>query len=116
MTQYLIKVLVSAALLVAVAEISKRSLLLGGLLASLPLISLMAMLWLYFDTKDTAKVANLSTSIFWLVLPSLVFFLALPPLLRMKLHFYLGFGLALALMLACYGGMLLALRKFGVYL
>ena len=116
MTQYLIKVLVSAAVLVAVAEVGKRSSLLGGLLASLPLVSLLAMLWLYLDTKDTAKVANLSTGIFWLVLPSLVFFLALPPLLKMKLNFYLSFGLAIALMLVCYGAMLVALKKFGVNL
>src|SRR5690349_12496787 len=72
MTQYIIKLLISAAIIVAVSEVSKRSSLIGGLLASLPLTSFLAMLWLYKDTKDTAKVAALSMSIFWLVLPSLV--------------------------------------------
>ena len=114
MNQYVIKVLVTTALVVAVSEASKRSSFFGGLLASLPLVSFLAMIWLYVDTKDAAKVANLSTSIFWLVLPSLAFFLVLPPLLRMKLNFFLSLGLATAAMLACYGGMILVLPKLGV--
>ncbi len=117
MTQYIIKILVTTALVVAVSELSKRHSFAAGLLASLPLLSLLAMLWLYFDTKDTGKVAALSTSIFWLVFPSLVFFLALPPLLlKAKLNFYLSFGLATALMLACYGLMLIGLKKAGINL
>jgi hypothetical protein len=101
---------------VAVAEISKRSSFLGGLLASLPLVSFLALIWLYLDTKDTAKVAWLSTSIFWLVLPSLAFFVALPPLLKLKMNFYASLGLATAFMLAGYGVMLVVLKKFGVNL
>lgn len=116
MNQYVIKVLVTTALVVAVSEASKRSSFFGGLLASLPLVSFLAMIWLYLDTKDVAKVANLSTSIFWLVLPSLVFFIALPPLLRMKLNFFLSLGLAAVAMLACYGVMVLTLPKLGVKL
>jgi hypothetical protein len=116
MTQYVIKVFVSAGIIVAVTELSKRNTFAGGLLASLPLVSFLAMFWLYTDTKDTGKVAALSTSIFWLVLPSLVFFLALPVLLKWKLNFYLGFGLATALMLACYGLMLVGLKRIGVNL
>lgn len=117
MTQYIVKILVTTALVVAIAEVSKRSSLVGGLLASLPLVSFLALFWLYLDTKDTGKVAALSSSIFWLVLPSLVFFLALSPLLlKLKLNFYLSFGLATALMLVCYGVMLVILKKAGVNL
>jgi hypothetical protein len=72
------------------------------------------MLWLYHDTKDAAKVSALSTSIFWLVLPSLVFFIALPALLKSGVQFYASFAAATAIMLACYGLMLLILRKFNV--
>src|SRR4051812_19866739 len=103
MTQYIIKLLISAAIIVAVSETSKRTAFVGGLLASLPLTSFLAMLWLYHDTKDTAKVAALSISIFWLVLPSLVFFVALPMLLKTKLNFYASFAAATAIMLTCYG-------------
>ncbi len=114
MTLYIIKIVISATIIAAVSEVSKRSSWMGGLLASLPLTSFLAMLWLYRDTKDAAKVAALSTSIFWLVLPSLVFFIALPALLKMKLNFYAGFAAATGIMLACYGVMLLVLRRFKI--
>jgi uncharacterized membrane protein (GlpM family) len=117
MTQYIIKIVLTTALVVVISEVSKRSSLVGGLLASLPLVSFLALFWLHFDTRDVGKVAALSSSIFWLVLPSLVFFIALPPLLlKLKLNFYLSFGLATALMLACYGAMLVALKKVGLNL
>ena len=82
MTYTILKFAISAALIVAISEISRRSSFLGGLFASLPMVSLLAMIWLYRDTRDTQKVAALSTSIFWLVLPSLALFLALPALLK----------------------------------
>jgi hypothetical protein len=116
MTQYVIKILLTTALVVAVSEVSKRSSFFGGLLAALPLVSFLAIIWLYFDTKDAGKVASLSTNIFWLVLPSLAFFVALPTLLKMKFTFPLSFALATLLMLACYGAMLVVLKKFGVNL
>lgn len=54
MTQYIIKVLITTALVVAVSEVAKRSTLIGGLVASLPVLSLLAMIWLYIDTKMPA--------------------------------------------------------------
>ena len=76
-----IKVLLTAVLVVAISEAAKRSTLFGGILASLPLTSLLAFIWLYGETGDTGKIASLSVSIFWYVLPSLVLFIALPMLL-----------------------------------
>ncbi|MCI0747583.1 MAG: DUF3147 family protein [Verrucomicrobia subdivision 3 bacterium] len=111
MTQYAIKITVSALIIVAVSEISKRSSFFGGLLASLPIISLMAMIWLYVDTRDVAKVASLSINIFWLVLPSLVFFLIFPWLLKMKVHFVASFVLSTAAMLLSYGLIIVLARK-----
>ena len=111
-----IKFAISAALIVGVSEISKRSSFLGGLLGSLPLVSLLAFVWLYRDTRDTAKVAALSTIIFWLVLPSLALFLALPVLLKRGVAFYPALGLAIAVMLACYGAMVFVLTKLGIKL
>ena len=88
MLYYLLKVAISALIVVAVAEIAKRSSLSGALVASLPLTSLLAFVWLYLDTGDTAKVSSLSTGIFWLVLPSLALFLVLPLLLRLGWGFW----------------------------
>jgi hypothetical protein len=82
MGQYAIKIALSALIVVAVAEIAKRSTFWAAALASLPLTSLLAFVWLYLDTRDVERVATLSTSIFWLVLPSLLFLVLLPLLLR----------------------------------
>lgn len=116
MTYYLAKVAISAVLVVAIAEISRRSSLAGALLASVPLVSVLAMIWLYVDTRDAARVAALASGIFWLVLPSLALFIALPILLRQGINFYLSLGLSIALTIACYGLMLALLRQLGIQL
>ena len=116
MIYLMLKFGLSAAVLVAVSEIAKRSSLAGGLLASLPLTSLLAFLWLWHDTHDIAKVVALSTSMLWLVLPSLVLFLVLPVLLKRDVAFYPALGTAVVAMLASYGGMVLVLGKLGIKL
>ena len=78
MTYYLIKIAITTFLIVGISEIAKRSTLLGALLASVPLISILAMLWLYIDTKDAEKVGDLATSVFWLTLPSITLLVTLP--------------------------------------
>lgn len=117
MTHYVMKILLTTASVVAIAEASKRSSFVGGLLTSLPLVSFIAMFWVHLESKDSGKVAALYASIFWLVLPSLVFFLVLPPLLlKLTLNFYLNLSLATALMLGCSGVMVVVLKRFGVNL
>jgi hypothetical protein len=114
MVYYLVKIAVSALLIVAIAEISKRSSLAGALLASVPLVSVLAMTWLYLDTRDSERVATLASGIFWLVLPSLALFIALPLMLRQGFNFYLSMGVSILVTVACYGAMLAALRHFGI--
>ena len=114
MIYYLVKIVISAFLIVAIAEISKRSSLVGALLASVPLVSVLAMIWLYIDTRDSDKVAALASGIFWLVLPSLALFIALPLLLRQGLNFYLSMGLSILLTIACYWAMISLLERIGI--
>ena len=109
-----LKTLISAAVIVAVAEIAKRSSVIGALVASLPLTSLLAFVWLYWDTHDTARIASLSTDIFWLVIPSLALFLALPLFLRLGWGFWLSLLAACAVTALCYAALFWALRKAGV--
>lgn len=111
---YLLKIALTAVVVVAVSEISKRSSLLGGALASLPLVSFLAMIWLYLDTGSSDKVAELSHSIFWLVLPSLSFFLLLPILLKKGIDFSASFGISTVVMVCFYLGMMFCLKKFGI--
>ena len=104
MTQYALKIFVSAALLVAIAEASKRSTLLGALLVSLPLTSLLAITWLYLDTGDTARIADLSIETVWMVVPSLALFVVLAWMLRAGHGFWLSLVVACAVTAACYAG------------
>jgi hypothetical protein len=114
MTYYAIKVLISAALVVLISELAKRNSLLGALVASLPVTSLLAFVWLYWDTGDAARVSSLSIDIFWLVIPSLALFLILPLLLRMGWGFWLSLLAALAVTAACYGLLFFVLRRLGM--
>lgn len=116
MSYYLMKIAISAALIVAISEIAKRSSLIGAILASVPLISVLAMIWLYIDTRDVAKVSALATSIFWLVLPSLALFVSLPLLLKSGANFYLAIAIAIAITACCYFLMVSILSYYGIRL
>ena len=116
MAYYALKLLISAVLIVAISEISKRSSFIGGLIASLPIVSLLAFIWLYVDTRDAEKISALSYSIFWLVLPSLSLFIALPWLLKRTESFYLSLAGAIVIMLAVYFLMVMVLKRFDVEL
>jgi len=112
----IIKILITSGLVVAVSEIAKRSSMMAGILASIPLISVLGFVWLYIDTKDVEKISSLSTSIFWLVIPSLALFVALPILLKKGFGFYPSLGVATSITVVCYYLMILILGKFGIKL
>jgi len=114
MSYYLVKTVITAVLVVAIAEVAKRSTLVGGILASVPLTSVLAMVWLYVDTGDVARVSALATSIAWLVLPSLVLFVVLPWLLHRGVPFPLGLAAAIAATALAYWGMVLMLGRLGI--
>ena len=116
MAYYLFKLVTTTVLIVAISEIAKRSSFIGAILASIPLVSVLAMIWLYVDTKDVAKVSALSTGVFWLVIPSLALFIALPVLLKQGVNFYLSMGISIAITVGCYWLMVYVLEYFGVRL
>ncbi|MCZ7626021.1 MAG: hypothetical protein C3F12_00825 [Candidatus Methylomirabilota bacterium] len=113
---YLTKLIVTCALVVAISEVAKRSSLAAAVLASVPLVSVLAMVWLYLDTRDVDKVAGLVHSIFWLVIPSMLLFVTLPILLRSGINFFVGLSVSIGLTVAGYLLMVLALQKLGVQL
>lgn len=116
MAYYIVKIIVTTALVVLISEIAKRSSLIGAILASLPLVSVLAMMWLYIDTSDVEKVSTLSSSIFWLVIPSLVLFLLLPVLLKTGLNFYLSMSLSVVATMVSYWMMIVILNYSGIKL
>jgi hypothetical protein len=82
-----IKTLITALVVVGASELAKRHTLASALLISLPLTSILALIWIYYESKDTQQVITMSYSVFWLVIPSLAFFLLLPGLLRLHMQF-----------------------------
>jgi hypothetical protein len=116
MIYYLIKLFITAGLIVAISELSRKSTFAGALLASVPLVSVLAMLWLYIDTRDLVKISAFSMSVFWLVVPSLALFVSLPVLLKLGINFYLSMGVAIGLTVGCYLLTLGTLGYFGVRL
>ena len=116
MLYYILKFFVSALIIVLVSEIAKRSSGFAALIASLPLTSLLAIIWLHIDGSESAQIAELSSQIFWLVLPSLVFFLVLPLLLQKGLGFWPSLALSATATTVCYFTLLPLLRRFGVQL
>jgi uncharacterized membrane protein (GlpM family) len=114
--RFLIKILISALIIAAVSELARKSPGIGAILAALPMTSILTMLWLYSDTGDTGKVAALSVSIFWAVLPSFIFLLSLPLFLRNGYRFPVAMGLSCSLMIVGYGGYVWILRQAGIAL
>jgi uncharacterized membrane protein (GlpM family) len=105
---YLIaKALISGLVIAAVSEVAKRNNTVAAIVHSLPLVSVLALLWLFSETRDIALIARHATGTFWLVLPTLPFFLLLPWLLRRGLGFLPALALALGVTFLLY---LLTLR------
>lgn len=109
------KYLLTAALVVLVSELAKRSDRLGGLLAALPLVTVLALIWLYVEKQPPDKIANHAWYTFWYVLPTLPMFLAFPLLLP-RLGFWPSLLACALITVACFGLLALVLRHFGIEL
>ena len=101
-------------MIIGISEIGKRFSWIAAILASIPLTSVLALCWLYFETKSVEKVANLSKGIFWAVLPSLIFFVALPILLNAQVSFCWSMVVSIAITASGYFFYALVLLKMGL--
>ena len=109
----LLKIALSALLIFIISETAKRYSFVGSIIASIPLVSVLSMIWLYTDTKDVAIIARFSMDIFWLVIPSLLLFATLPVfLLKFRIGFFTALSLSIAVTSAGYLLMVFILRKF----
>lgn len=112
--QFFIKIIITALVAVAVSELAKRFTAISAILASLPLTSILAFIWLYRDTKNEQKVIDLSYGIFWMVLPSLLFFIVLPFLLKKGMGFGWAMLASCIIMALFYAGYVFLLGKLGI--
>src|SRR5687768_9299940 len=114
MLYLLVKAAISGVLIAIISEVARRSPGWGGLLASLPLTSLIAILWLWRDTGDPQHIADQAVSTFWFVLPSLPLFLILPLLIRAGWGFWPAVLTACVVTLGLYAAMFAASARFGI--
>jgi hypothetical protein len=116
MLYLVIKAAISGIIVAAVSEIARRYPGWGGLVASLPLTSLLAMLWLYRDSADAERVAELSVSTIWFIIPSIPLFIVLPLLIRSGVGFWVAMAIVVAGTLALYALMFWAAPRLGLKL
>jgi len=109
------KYAITAAVVVLVSELAKRSDKLGGFVAALPLVTILALIWLYAEDQPQEKIANHAWYTFWYVLPTLPMFLVFPVLLP-RLGFWLTLLACVLLTVMCFGLFSLMLRRFGIEL
>ena len=100
------KVLLSGMIVVAASEIAQKSTIVGALIVSLPITSILALTYLYLDTGDTTQVADLSKDILYLILPSSVLFVLLTFLLRRDWEFFPALSVGVIATIICYGIMI----------
>lgn len=106
------KTIISALVIVFVGELSKRSSALAALLLALPLVSVIAFCWQYIETRDTLKIAEISSETFWYVLPTLPMFLLLSYLLKHEVNFYIAMLLCCLVTAALFAATQFLLSKF----
>jgi len=109
-----LKSLLSGLVIMAVSEVSKRQPALGALVASLPLVSIFAILWLYRETGDVSRIAAHARATFWYVLPSLPLFLVFPALLDAAVNFWLALGASCLLTVCLYLLMVWLAPRLGI--
>jgi len=116
MLYLVVKAAISGVIIAAVSEIAKRSPAFGALVASLPLVSVLAVIWLWRDTGDSNRIADQMQATFWYVLPSLPMFLVMPALLRGAIPFWPSLIGSCALTVVLYLLMTWLLSKWGINL
>jgi hypothetical protein len=114
MLYFILKCALSGIIVAVVSEVAKRSPAFGALIVSLPLVSLLGMIWLWRDTGDAVRIANHAESTFWYVLPSLPTFLVVPAMLRAGIGFWPSMGAGCALTIMLYFVTAWSLARFGI--
>jgi len=113
---FLVKTLITAGIIVLVSEVGKTNSYLGSLIASLPMVSYLGMLWMKAEGVSQEKLAEHSVGVFWYVLPSLPFFLLFPYLLKKGIGFFPALLIGTVVMFLLYLLMVRSLARFGIVL
>ncbi len=115
MTWLITKYAITALMVVLISEAAKRSDKLGGLIAALPLVTVLTLIWLYVEQQPSEKIANHAWYTFWYVLPTLPMFLVFPFLLP-RIGFWWTMAASVVITLVCFVAAALVLKRFGIVL
>lgn len=114
MIRLIIKVLLTSILIVTIAEVGKRNSIMAAVYASLPLTTLLAMVWLYLDTYDTQKVSTLSWNVLIAVIPSHVFLIAFPILVKLGFNFWISLSVSILFTALAYWAYVAILKYYNI--
>jgi hypothetical protein len=114
LSYYIIKLIITTLLIVLISEIAKRNSLAGAILAAIPLVSILAMIWMYIDTNDSSSAVEFSNSIIWLIVPSMTLFIVFPILIKKGMSFYPSLSIAILMTIFAYYSVTLVLEKLGI--
>lgn len=115
MTWLITKYLITTSLVVLISEIAKRSDKLGGLIAALPIVTILTLTWLYIEKQPTEKIANHAYYTFWYVIPTLPMFLLFPYLLP-RLGFWITMAISIIVTLICFIAFSFLIKHWGIKL
>lgn len=111
-----IKAVISGGLIAAASEVAKRFPGFGALIASLPLVSVLGMMWLWHDKPDAKNMSAHAGATFWYVLPSLPMFLVIPASPNRGFSFWAALTLGCVLTITLYGLMMWLAPRIGMQL
>ena len=109
------KYLITAAVVVFISEVAKRSDKLGGLVAALPMVTFLALIWLYVEKQPAEKISNHAWYTFWYVVPTLPMFLAFP-FLHDRFGFWPTIAACISITIVCFVVFALIVKQFGIEL
>ena len=109
------KYLITAAVVVLISEVAKSSDKLGGLVAALPMVTFLALIWLYVEKQPAEKISNHAWYTFWYVVPTLPMFLAFP-LLYDRIGFWPTMAACVGITIVCFVVFAMIVKHFGIEL
>ena len=114
MLYFLTKTILTAIIIIIVSEIAKKSSLLAAIIISIPLTSLLAFIWVYWESKDTEKIIDLSYNTMIMIIPSITFFIVLPIMLKFKFNFSISIIISILSTSIAYYIFIYFLKKYGI--
>ena len=114
MLYFLTKTILTAIIIIIVSEIAKKSSLLAAIIISIPLTSLLAFIWVYWESKDTEKIIDLSYNTMIMTIPSITFFIILPIMLKFKFNFSISIIISILSTSIAYYIFVYFLKKYGI--